>query len=302
MGITSEEIGEIMWQQKSFDNEQNKGILYLVPTPIGNLEDMSYRAVRLLKEADFIAAEDTRNTKKLCNHFEITTPVVSYHEHNKETSGEKIIQRLQEGAKVALVSDAGMPTISDPGYELVVAATRERLTVVPLPGANAALTALIASGLPTQPFYFYGFLPRQKKEKKRELEDLSKLMSTVILYESPHRLKETLQQILDVFGNRRVSICRELTKRYEEFIRGTISEVLDWASTDEIRGEFCIILEGSKEKVDEDIAWWENLTILEHIEHYISKKSYSSKDAIKQTAKDRNMNKRDVYQAYHIDG
>lgn len=302
MGITSEEIGEIMWQQKSFDNEQNKGILYLVPTPIGNLEDMSYRAVRLLKEADFIAAEDTRNTKKLCNHFEITTPVVSYHEHNKETSGEKIIQRLQEGAKVALVSDAGMPTISDPGYELVVAATRERLTVVPLPGANAALTALIASGLPTQPFYFYGFLPRQKKEKKRELEDLSKLMSTVILYESPHRLKETLQQILDVFGNRRVSICRELTKRYEEFIRGTISEVLDWASTDEIRGEFCIILEGSKEKVDEDIAWWENLTILEHIEHYISEKSYSSKDAIKQTAKDRNMNKRDVYQAYHIDG
>lgn len=301
MGIRCEEIVIHMWQQKSFDNEQNKGILYLIPTPIGNLEDMSFRAVRLLKEADFIAAEDTRNTKKLCNHFEITTPVVSYHEHNKETSGEKLIQKVREGAKVALVSDAGMPTISDPGYELVVAATQEQLTVVPLPGANAALTALIASGLATQPFYFYGFLSRQKKEKKRELEDLSKLMSTVILYESPHRLKETLQQIFDVFGDRRVSLCRELTKRYEEFIRGTLSEVIEWASNDEVRGEFCIILEGSGERVEDTEIWWEHLSVIDHIEHYISEKNLTSKEAIKQTAKDRNMNKRDVYQAYHIE-
>ncbi|WP_449621632.1 16S rRNA (cytidine(1402)-2'-O)-methyltransferase [Robertmurraya sp. Marseille-Q9965] len=290
-----------MWQQKSFENEQAKGILYLIPTPIGNLEDMSFRAIRLLKEAELIAAEDTRNTKKLCNHFEITTPVISYHEHNKETSGEKLIEKLKDGAKIALVSDAGMPTISDPGYELVVAATNENLTVVPLPGANAALTALIASGLSTQPFYFYGFLPRQKKDKKRELEELSKLMSTVIFYESPHRLKETLQLMLDVFGDRKVSLCRELTKRFEEFIRGTMSEVLEWAQSDEVRGEFCIIVEGSHERAEEANVWWESLSLVEHIEHYISVKNYSSKDAIKQTAKDRNLNKREVYQAYHIE-
>ncbi|MGG0719514.1 16S rRNA (cytidine(1402)-2'-O)-methyltransferase [Robertmurraya massiliosenegalensis] len=290
-----------MWQQKSFENEQEKGILYLIPTPIGNLEDMSFRAVRLLKESDYIAAEDTRNTKKLCNHFEISTPVVSYHEHNKETSGAKLIERLKAGEKIALVSDAGMPTISDPGYELVVAATNEQLTVVPLPGANAALTALIASGLATQPFFFYGFLPRQKKEKVAELEELSKLMSTVILYESPHRLKETLQQIYDVFGERQISICRELTKRYEEFIRGTISEVLEWASNGEVRGEFCLIIEGRHERMEETDIWWEGQTIQEHIEHYMTEQGLSSKDAIKQTAKDRNMNKRDVYHAYHIE-
>lgn len=290
-----------MWQQKSFENEETKGILYLVPTPIGNLEDMSYRAVRLLKEADYIAAEDTRNTKKLCNHFEISTPVVSYHEHNKEISGEKLIQKLKEGAKIALVSDAGMPTISDPGYELVVSAIEEKLTVVPLPGANAALTALIASGLSTQPFYFYGFLPRQKKDKKKELDVLSEIMATIILYESPHRLKETLQQIFEVFGDRKISICRELTKRYEEFVRGTVSEVLQWASTDEVRGEFCLIIEGSHERKQETDEWWQNLSLAEHVEHYVLVKNLSSKDAIKQTAKDRNINKRDVYQAYHID-
>lgn len=289
-----------MWQQKSFEREEEKGILYLIPTPIGNLEDMSFRAIRLLKEADYIAAEDTRNTIKLCNHFEISTPIVSYHEHNKETSGEKLIQKLKDGVKIALVSDAGMPTISDPGYELVVAATNEGLTVVPLPGANAALTALIASGLPTQPFYFYGFLPRQKKEKRKELEHLSKVMATVILYESPHRLKETMQLLLEAFGDRRVSLCRELTKRYEEFIRGTITEVIEWAERDEIRGEFCIIVEGSSEQVEETDIWWQSLSLAEHVDHYISLKSLSSKEAIKETAKDRGMSKRDVYQAYHI--
>lgn len=291
-----------MWQQKSFENEQQKGILYLVPTPIGNLEDMSFRAVRLLKESDYIAAEDTRNTKKLCNHFEISTPVVSYHEHNKEASGAKLIERLKEGGKIALVSDAGMPTISDPGYELVVAAVNEQLTVVPLPGANAALTALIASGLATQPFYFYGFLPRQKKEKMKELEELSKMMSTLILYESPHRLKETLEQLYAVFGERQISLCRELTKRYEEFIRGTISEVIQWASNDEVRGEFCLIIEGSNKRAEEKITWWEELSLQEHIKHYMTEQGFSSKEAIKQTAKDRNMNKRDVYHAYHIKG
>jgi 16S rRNA (cytidine1402-2'-O)-methyltransferase len=291
-----------MWQQKSFSNDYTKGTLYLVPTPIGNLEDMSFRAVRMLKEADYIAAEDTRNTKKLCNYFEIDTPVISYHEHNKGPSGEKIIQMLEEGSAVALVSDAGMPTISDPGYDLVVKALENQLTVVPLPGANAALTALIASGIASQPFYFYGFLNRQKKEKKQELERLAKIDATVILYESPHRLKETLQLMSGQFGERQAVLCRELTKRYEEFIRGSLSELTEWAESDEVRGEFCIILEGNAggESAEEDV-WWEHLSIEEHVKHYMSIKEMSSKDAIKQVAKDRNLNKREVYSAYHIE-
>lgn len=290
-----------MWQQKSFENEDNKGILYLVPTPIGNLEDMSFRAIRILKEADLIAAEDTRNTKKLCNYFEIDTPIVSYHEHNKETSGEKLIQKVQQGLKVALVSDAGMPAISDPGYELVTAAVSEQVTVVPLPGANAALTSLIASGIVCQPFYFYGFLHRSKKDKRAELEGLKWQKATLIFYESPHRLKETLAVMLEVLGNRNIAICRELTKKYEEFIRGTLEEVIEWAHNDEIRGEFCMIVEGTSEEVEEGASWWEDLSIEEHVNHYMSFENISSKDAIKQTAKDRGLNKREVYQVYHIE-
>ena len=290
-----------MWQQKSFENEENKGILYLVPTPIGNLEDMSFRAIRILKEADLIAAEDTRNTKKLCNYFEIGTPIVSYHEHNKETSGEKLIQKVLQGLKVALVSDAGMPAISDPGYELVTAAINEQVPVVPLPGANAALTSLIASGIVCQPFYFYGFLHRSKKDKRAELELLKRQTATIIFYESPHRLKETLAVMLEVLGNRNMAVCRELTKKYEEFIRGTLEEVIEWAHKDEIRGEFCIIVEGTNEEVEEDTNWWEALSIEEHVNHYMSVENISSKDAIKQTAKDRGLNKREVYQVYHIE-
>lgn len=290
-----------MWQQKSFQNEEEKGILYLVPTPIGNLEDMSFRAIRILKEADLIAAEDTRNTKKLLNYFEIDTPIVSYHEHNKEASGEKIVEKLKAGAKIALVSDAGMPAISDPGYELVTHAVHEKLTVVPLPGANAAITSLIASGLPCQPFYFYGFLNRNKKEKREELESLKYQKATLIFYESPHRLKETLAIMENVLGNREIALCRELTKKFEEFIRGSMEDILIWAETDEIRGEFCIIVDGSKEESVEEQSWWTDLTVEEHVDHYISVKNMSSKDAVKQTAKDRGMNKREVYQVYHIE-
>lgn len=292
----------VMWQQKSFHNEGLGGILYLVPTPIGNLEDMSFRAVRILKEANVIAAEDTRNTMKLCNYFEIETQVVSYHEHNKRISGEKLLSRLRAGESIALVSDAGMPTISDPGYELVREAVAEQLKVVPLPGANAALTALIASGLSTQPFYFYGFLDRQKKEKRKELEILAIEKATILLYESPHRLKETLNLMLEAFGNREIVLCRELTKKFEEFIRGTIVEALEWANKDEIRGEFCIVVEGSKQDIESvDKQWWIEMSIIDHVDFYINEKGFSSKDAIKQTAKDRDLNKRDVYQAYHID-
>ncbi|MFE8698987.1 16S rRNA (cytidine(1402)-2'-O)-methyltransferase [Cytobacillus sp. FJAT-53684] len=289
-----------MWQQKSFNNEEHKGILYLVPTPIGNLEDMSFRAIRIMKEADVIAAEDTRNTKKLCNYFEIETPIISYHEHNKLISGQKLLEKLTAGAKIALVSDAGMPTISDPGYELVAAATAEQLTVVPLPGANAALTALIASGLNPQPFYFYGFLNRQKKSKKKELEELAKISATTILYEAPHRLKETLTLIDEQMGDRKIVLCRELTKRYEEFIRGTVKEVLEWATNEEVRGEFCLIIEGSSEEPQEEIAWWEEMSVEAHVDQYMTVHGMTSKDAIKQAASDRGLSKREVYHAFHI--
>jgi len=291
----------MMWQQKSFENEEQKGILYLVPTPIGNLEDMSFRAVRILKEADLIAAEDTRNTKKLCNYFEIETHIVSYHEHNKETSGEKLIHKVKEGLKIALVSDAGMPTISDPGYELVQEALNEKVTVVPLPGANAALTALIAAGLPSQPFYFFGFLDRNKREKRRELEALKRQAATIVFYESPHRLKETLSIMSEILGDRRIALCRELTKKFEEFIRGNLQEAIEWANQTEIRGEFCLIVEGAVDQPEEETNWWEHLTLEEHVNHYISLKSIPSKEAIKQTAIDRGLHKRDVYQAYHVD-
>lgn len=287
--------------QQSF-KEQVKGTLYLVPTPIGNLEDMTFRALRMLKEADIIAAEDTRQTKKLCNYYEITTPVVSYHEHNKETSGEKLIQLLEEGKVIALVSDAGMPTISDPGYELVIQALEHDLNVVPLPGANAALTSLIASGLPTQPFYFYGFLDRQKKERRKQLDYLKMIKETMIFYESPHRLKETLADMEAALGNRRVVLSRELTKKFEEFFRGTVAEAIAWLVEHDPRGEYCVIVEGALESdVHEVEAWWTELSIRDHVNVYIEEKQLPSKEAIKQAAIDRGLPKREVYQAYHVD-
>lgn len=290
----------MIWTQKSFIENTDQGTIYLVPTPIGNLEDMSFRAVRLLKEADLIAAEDTRNTKKLLNYFEIDTPIVSYHEHNKETSGEKLIEKVKSGLDIALVSDAGMPIISDPGYELVVEAIEQKISVIPLPGANAALTALVASGLAPQPFYFYGFLQRRKKDKKTELEKLKAQTVTLVFYESPHRLKETLELMLDVLGDRKIVLCRELTKKYEEFIRGSVSEALQWANNSEIRGEFCLVVEGGSEQDVPSVHWWNDFTVKAHVDFYVTEKKFSTKDAIKQTAKDREMNRREVYQIYHI--
>lgn len=291
-----------MWQQKSFQNTNSGGILYLVPTPIGNLEDMTFRAVRILKEVHIIAAEDTRQTKKLCNYFEIETPVMSYHEHNKQISGEKIMALLKESKDVAIVSDAGMPTISDPGYEVVVQALDEQYHVVPLPGANAALTALIASGLPTDHFYYFGFLNRQKKDKRKQLESLKNRKETIIFYESPHRLKETLQVMAEVLGNRKITLSRELTKKFEEFIRGTLEEVIEWATEENVRGEFCLLVEGTTEsEIENEANWWDELTIIEHVNQYISEKSLPSKEAIKQVAVERGLPKREVYQQYHIE-
>jgi 16S rRNA (cytidine1402-2'-O)-methyltransferase len=294
-----------MWQQKSYsdDSANGYGRLYLVPTPIGNLEDMTFRAVRILKEADLIAAEDTRQTKKLCNHFDIHVPLTSYHDHNKKQSGLKLLEALKEGKQIALVTDAGMPGVSDPGYELVVQCVEEKVPVVPLPGANAALPALVASGLNTDMFTFYGFLPRGKKEKKKELERLSFFPSTLLFYEAPHRLKETLQAMNEILGDRKVAVVRELTKRYEEISRGSLKEAADLLSQGdaEIRGEFCLVVEGSSGADFQDAGspeWWESLTITEHVDHYVDK-GEKPKEAIKMAALDRNVPKRTVYQEYH---
>jgi 16S rRNA (cytidine1402-2'-O)-methyltransferase len=293
--------GLLMWQQKSFDANYDAGILYLVPTPIGNLDDMTFRAIKILKEVNVIAAEDTRHTKRLCNYFEITTPIVSYHEHNKEMSGSKLVADLKQGKNIALVSDAGLPTISDPGYELVIQALEERLYVVPLPGANAAITALIASGVKTQPFFFFGFLDRQKKEKKKQLEDLRYIDATILFYEAPHRLKETLQAIEEVLGNRRITVSRELTKKFEEFIRGDVQQLIEWTKVDQIRGEFCIVVEGSSLKAGKDEQeWWNELSIKDHVNQCIANGELTVKEAIKEVAKERNIPKREVYQAYHV--
>lgn len=292
-----------MWQQKSYEKDNDGGKLYLVPTPIGNLEDMTYRAVRILKESDLIAAEDTRQTKKLCNHFEISTPLTSYHDHNKQQSGKKLLEELKDGKQIALVTDAGMPGVSDPGYELVVQCVEEKIAVIPLPGANAALPALVASGLNTELFTFYGFLPRGKKEKKAELENLKRYPSTLLFYEAPHRLKETLQAMNVAFEGRNIAVVRELTKKYEEITRGTVSEVSEFFSegSAEIRGEFCLVVEGSGstsfEAADQE-QWWESLTVTDHVEHYVDK-GEKPKEAIKLAAADRNVPKREVYQEYH---
>ncbi|WP_144523261.1 16S rRNA (cytidine(1402)-2'-O)-methyltransferase [Bacillus pumilus] len=288
--------------QKSFDGQSDMGILYLVPTPIGNLEDMTFRAIQTLKDVDYIAAEDTRQTKKLCHVYEIETPLTSYHEHNKDSSGHKLIEWLKEGKNIALVSDAGLPTISDPGAEVVRDFTNIGGYVVPLPGANAALTALIASGITPQPFFFYGFLDRQKKEKKKQLEALKKRQETIIFYEAPHRLKETLTLMKEVWGNRNIAITRELTKKFEEFIRGDLESVLTWAVENQIRGEFCLVVQGNdqdEEELNEEV-WWKSLSEKEHVIHYIEE-GLTSKEAIKRTAVERGVPKRTIYDAYHIE-
>lgn len=290
-----------MQVQKSFDDE-TKGIVYVVPTPIGNLEDITYRALKILKEATVIAAEDTRNTKNLLNHFEIRTPLISYHEHNKDSREKQLIDRLEKGETIALVSDAGMPAISDPGYELVQAAIQADQSVVVLPGANAALCALVGSGLPTNEFLFYGFLPRKKKDKEAEIVRLKSFQATIIFYESPYRLKDTLKALYEQLGNRKLVIARELTKRFEEYVRGTIEELLSWVENTDLRGEFCLVLEGSTEAEEpEDLLWWSHLSVNDHVTHYIDSEEIPSKEAIKRVALDRQMGRREVYQSFHVE-
>jgi len=299
--------GSILWEegldlilQKSYETKQQSGTLYLVGTPIGNLEDMTYRAVRILNEADLIAAEDTRQTRKLLTHFNISTRLVSYHEHNKNNSGPELLRLMRdEGLVIALVSDAGLPAISDPGYDLVCLAAEEHIPVIPVPGANAALCALIASGLSTQQFTFVGFLPRDRKSILHELEKLKFKRETLLFYESPHRIHKTLTFMMEAWGDRNVCLARELTKKYEEFIRGTIQECLFYMEENPPLGEYCIVVEAAAEEhngqgTEGAQAWWESLTLEAHVEHYVDQ-SMNKKEAIKQVAIDRGLPKREVY-------
>lgn len=280
-----------MNRQKSFEN--NKSTLYLVATPIGNLSEMTYRAVEVLSSVHFIAAEDTRNTIKLLNHFNISTKLISHHEHNIISSIPKIISLLKEGNDIALVSDAGYPAISDPGYELVQEVIKNDFNVVPISGANACLNALVVSGICPQPFLFYGFLDHSDKKKKKELENLKKYKETFVLYEAPHRIKKTLQLMKDILGNRKIALAREITKKHEEIIRGSIEEILE--IVDELKGEMVVVVEGNQNE-EEEIVF--EMSIEEHVDELIEQ-GMSTKDAIKEVAKIRNVSKNIVYQEYH---
>ncbi|UXR69756.1 MULTISPECIES: 16S rRNA (cytidine(1402)-2'-O)-methyltransferase [unclassified Staphylococcus] len=271
--------------------------LYLVGTPIGNLEDITFRAIRTLKEVSTIACEDTRVTRKLCHHFEIETPLKSYHEHNKEQMTDALISLLQEGQDIALVSDAGLPLISDPGYELVVRAREEGIHVVPIPGANAGLTALMASGLPSFTYTFLGFLPRKAREKLEVLQVRMFQESTLILYESPFRIKDTLQAIAEIDSERNVTLGRELTKKFEQIETGSVTELIaQLEDAIPLKGEFVVLIEG-KEAQETD-AWYEALSITEHVEHYIAQQM-KPKQAIKQVAQEREMPSKTIYNIYH---
>jgi len=274
------------------------GKLYLCATPIGNLEDITLRVLRVLEEVDLIAAEDTRNSIKLLNHYEIKTPMTSYHEFNKIEKAYQLVEKLQEGMNIALITDAGTPGISDPGEELVKIAYEAGIEVTSLPGPAACITALTLSGLSTRRFAFEAFLPKDKKERKRILEELQKETRTIILYEAPHHLIKTLEELREALGNRRITLCRELTKKYEEGQRTTIDKVLEYYKDKEPRGEYVLVLEGkTKEEVEEERKKeWETLSLEEHMQLY-EQKGVSHKEAMKLVAKDRGVSKRDIYQA-----
>ncbi|WP_373310654.1 16S rRNA (cytidine(1402)-2'-O)-methyltransferase [Apilactobacillus xinyiensis] len=287
--------------QSSFAKSVDSGKLYLVPTPIGNLDDMTFRAIKTLKAVDLIAAEDTRHTQQLLNHFEIENKKISFHEHNTQERIPLLVDKLKNGENIAQVSDAGMPSISDPGKELVRACIDADIPVIPLPGANAGLTALIASGLAPQPFYFYGFLKRKKNEQIDELKNLNHLKSTFIIYESPYRLKKTLSNMCEVLGNsRQAVVCRELTKKFEEFNRGKLSELLNWATENTPRGEFLIIVDGNSEDVNdnENDTFLTEMSINEQVDYFISK-DMKTNDAIKKVAKMHGVKKQEIYNLYH---
>ena len=269
------------------------GKLYICPTPIGNLEDMTYRTIRILNEVDLIAAEDTRHSIKLLNHFEISKPLTSYHEHNKDSKGGYLINKLLEGENIALISDAGMPGISDPGEDIIKQAIEHNIDIEVLPGATASITALVGSGLETAKFAFEGFLDRDKKVRRNQLEELKEERRTIIFYESPHRLKDTLKDMLKVLGNRRIAVNREITKKYQEIIREDIETVINIFNEKEVKGEFVLIVEGFKgEKTVQNS--YEDLTEREYV-ITLMENGMDQKDAIKTVCKDRKLKKDVVY-------
>lgn len=275
------------------------GTLYLCATPIGNLEDMTFRVIRTLKEVDLIAAEDTRNSIKLLNHFEIQTPMTSYHEYNKYEKGRKLVEKLQEGINIALITDAGTPGISDPGEELVKMCYEAGITVTSLPGAAACITALTLSGLSTRRFAFEAFLPTDKKEKELVLQEVERETRTIVMYEAPHRLLKTLKLLCErLGGERRITVCRELTKRHETAFATTLEEACAFYTEQSPKGECVLVIEGrSREQIaQEEKAQWEELSIEEHMEHYLSQ-GVDKKEAMKKVAKDRGVSKRDIYNA-----
>lgn len=285
-------------QQISSFNNQVSGQLFLVPTPIGNLDDMTFRAVKTLREVDLIAAEDTRHTQLLLNHFEIKTKQISFHEHNTEERIPELIAKLKAGSKIAQCSDAGMPSISDPGKELVAAAVQAGIPVIPLPGANAGLTALIASGLVPQPFYFFGFLERKHQQQLTALQALVNRPETLIFYEAPHRLKKTLTTMAEIFGDDRPAVlARELTKRYEEFSRGSLGELRDWFSQHQARGEFVVLVAGNAHPQAKEVEETK-LPLKEQVDKEIIN-GLSTNAAIKLVAKRNKVKRQELYKQYH---
>ncbi len=273
------------------------GILYLCATPIGNLEDMTFRAVRILGEVDFIAAEDTRHTRKLLTHFDLHTALISYHEHNKFERGPELIQLLLEGKNIAVVSDAGLPGIADPGSHLAELAIAEKITVTPLPGANAALSGLICSGLDTTRFLFVGFLPKTTKKRREVLAGIVEDKATLLFYESPHRLKDTLKELVDTFGDRKAVACRELTKKFEEFVRGTLVSLQEYFQQHQPRGEFTLIIEGNTNVNEEIIEQAIDEGSLVDAVQALMENGIEKKAAMKEVAVKYKVAKREVYQA-----
>ena len=273
------------------------GTLYVCATPIGNLEDITLRVLRLLKEVDVIAAEDTRQSIKLLNHFGIKTPLTSYHEYNKVEKARELVRTLQEGKNIALITDAGTPAISDPGEELVRQCYEAEICVLAVPGPAACVTALVSSGQPARRFCFEAFLPSDKKERQAVLSELSSETRTIVLYEAPHRLKKTLSGLLEILGDRSVTVCRELTKRYEEKWKTTLSGALARYEEEEPKGEFVLVIEGRprRELEREAQMLWQQMSVEEHMEHYLSQ-GMEKKEAMKQVAKDRGVSKREIYQ------
>ena len=277
------------------------GKLLLCATPIGNLEDMTYRVVRTLGEVDLIAAEDTRNSIKLLNHFAIETPMTSYHEHNQKSKGEALIQKLLDGKDIALITDAGTPGISDPGEELVRMCYEAGIEVTSLPGATAVITALTLSGLPTRRFAFEAFLPAEKKERRAILSNLATETRTIVLYEAPHRLTKTLDELLTSLGNRQASVCRELTKVYETVVRLPLSQMLEYYQEHAVKGECVIVIEGRSQAAMslEEQQEWLRISVEEHLQQYLEK-GIDKKEAMKLVAKDRGVSKREIYNQVNV--